>query len=82
MLGDALTLSAAQQTDARRRLPGGEKARSLDGMYRVSHTTIAGSGHSGDTHRPLTPTLGLGCACGLSCLGAQRMICWVAELSA
>jgi DNA invertase Pin-like site-specific DNA recombinase len=35
------TLSAEQQADARRRLAGGESARSLGRIYRVSHTTIA-----------------------------------------
>jgi DNA invertase Pin-like site-specific DNA recombinase len=35
------TLSAEQQSDARRRLAGGESARSLGRIYRVSHTTIA-----------------------------------------
>ena len=35
------TLSVKQQADARRRLAGGESARSLGRIYRVSHTTIA-----------------------------------------
>jgi len=34
-------LSAEQQADARQRLAGGERARSLGRIYRVSHTTIA-----------------------------------------
>ena len=40
------TLSAEQQADARRRLAGGESARSLGRIYRVSHTTIARLGAS------------------------------------
>jgi len=34
-------LSAEQEADAKRRLAGGESARSLGRIYRVSHTTIA-----------------------------------------
>jgi DNA invertase Pin-like site-specific DNA recombinase len=41
------TLSAEQQADARRRLTGGESARSLGRIYRVSHMTIARLGPSG-----------------------------------
>jgi len=41
------TLSAEQQADAWRRLAGGESARSLARIYRVSHTTIARLGPSG-----------------------------------
>ena len=40
------TLSVEQQADARRRLAGGESARSLSRIYRVSHTTIARLGGS------------------------------------
>ena len=39
-------LSAEQQADAKRRLAGGESARSLGRIYRVSHTTIARLGAS------------------------------------
>jgi DNA invertase Pin-like site-specific DNA recombinase len=39
--GGKPALSADQQADARRRLAGGESARSLGRIYRVSHTTIA-----------------------------------------
>jgi DNA invertase Pin-like site-specific DNA recombinase len=41
------TLSTEQQADARRRLAGGESARSLGRIYRVSHTTIARLGPTG-----------------------------------
>jgi DNA invertase Pin-like site-specific DNA recombinase len=41
------TLSTEQQADARRRLAGGESARSLGRIYRVSHTTITRLGSSG-----------------------------------
>jgi DNA invertase Pin-like site-specific DNA recombinase len=42
------TLSAEQQADAKRRLAGGESARSLGRIYRVSHTTIARLGQADD----------------------------------
>ena len=40
-LGRRPKLSTEQQADAKRRLAGGESARSLGRIYRVSHTTIA-----------------------------------------
>ena len=40
------TLSAEQQADAKRRLAGGESARALGRIYRVSHTTIARLGQT------------------------------------
>jgi len=47
LFGRKPTLSAEQQADTRRRLAGGESARSLGRIYRVSHTTIARLGPSG-----------------------------------
>jgi DNA invertase Pin-like site-specific DNA recombinase len=46
-LGRRPKLSTEQQADAKRRLAGGESARSLGRIYRVSHTTIARLGPSG-----------------------------------
>ena len=47
-LGRKPALTVEQQADARRRLAGGESARSLGRIYRVSHTTIARLGPARD----------------------------------
>ena len=51
-LGPAL--SVEQQADAKRRLAGGESARSLGRIYRVSHTTIARLGGCAGRAGPAT----------------------------